>query len=90
MPQSAPERSPAPSDNERPIPDAGTSVATTDSLSDTGSNESDLSVVDMPSSPSLSSSDSVEWEDTLEQIAPPQTTAEYVVLYDDSSDDELI
>jgi hypothetical protein len=90
MPNSAPQRSSAPSANSAPIAAAvGTSVATTSAtLSDIGSDDSDLSIVDMPSSPSLDSNDSLEWQETGEQVVPSETGVEYVVLYDDSSDDE--
>jgi len=87
MPQSAPERSSVPS-NAAAVQAAGTSVSTTDTLSDIGSDDSDMFIVDMPLSPSLSSGDSVAWADTREQVTPPETGVEYVVLYDDSSDDE--
>jgi len=90
MPNAAPQRTSAASANSAPAAAAGTSAATTTSatFSDIGSDDSDLSVVDMPSSPSLDSNDSLEWQEPREQVALSETGVEYVVLYDDSSDDE--
>lgn len=90
MPNAAPERSSVPSNNENTATViGGTSVSTnTGSFSDIGSDDSDISIVDMPSSPSMSSNDSGVWQDTREQVTPSATGVEYVVLYDDSSDDE--
>lgn len=104
MPQAAPEKSSAPSVG--PIPLAATATranttitATTDTLSDVGSDDSDLSIVDVPSSPSLSSAHSDAFEDPREEPTPaPATPAngsnnaatpnnDFVVLYDTETDD---
>jgi len=89
MPNAAPERTSVPSThNTTGTVMGGTASTSTGTFSDIGSDDSDISIVDMPSSPSMSSNDSGVWQDTRDQVAPSETGVEYVVLYDDSSDDE--
>jgi len=103
MPQAAPEKSSAPSVGPIPLATATrantTITATTDTLSDVGSDDSDLSIVDVPSSPSLSSAHSDAFEDPREEPTPtPATPAnggdnastpnnDFVVLYETETDD---
>jgi next to BRCA1 gene 1 protein len=96
MPQAAPEKSSVPSVGPTHL--ATTVTATTDTLSDVGSDDSDLSIVDVPSSPSLSSAHSDAFEDPHEEPtpAPPvpvqginnAATAnnDFVVLYETDDD----
>jgi len=105
MPQAAPERTSVPSVG--PITLAATATratttiaATTDTLSDVGSEDSDLSIVDVPSSPSLSSAHSDAFEDPHEEPipaprAPSQgsnrgtiTNNDFVVVYETETDDD--
>ena len=105
MPQAAPEKTSAPSVGPAPLTApparaATTITATTDSLSDVGSDDSDLSIIDVPSSPSLSSAHSDVFEDPREEPAPaPPTPAQvgsnaatsnndFVVLYETETDDD--
>ena len=98
MPQAATERASAPSLG--PIVLAATATratttATTDTLSDVGSEDSDLSIVDVPSSPSLSSAHSDAFEDPHEEPTPaPRAPSQgsnnndFVVLYETETDDD--
>lgn len=105
MPQAAPERTSVPSVG--PIILAATATratptvtATTDTLSDVGSEDSDLSIIDVPSSPSLSSAHSDAFEDPHEEPVPaphtpPQgsnrdgiTNNDFVVLYETETDED--
>ena len=75
-------------------------TATTDTLSDVGSEDSDLSIVDVPSSPSLSSAHSDAFEDPHEEPTPtPRAPSQgsdrgaaanndFVVLYETETDDD--
>jgi len=102
MPQAAPERASGPSVG--PVVLAATAtrattIATTDTLSDVGSEDSDLSIVDVPSSPSLSSAHSDAFEDPQEEpLLVPRPTSQgdnsgatnndFVVLYETETDDD--
>lgn len=105
MPQAAPERTSAPSVGPVALVVNATRAtttftATTDTLSDVGSEDSDLSIVDVPSSPSLSSAHSDAFEDPREEPTPAPrapsqgsnrgTTAnnDFVVLYETETDDD--
>jgi next-to-BRCA1 protein 1 len=100
MPHAAPEKTSAPSVGPAtlaapPARAATIITATTDTLSDVGSDDSDLSIVDVPSSPSLSSAHSDVFEDPHEEPAPAQvgsnaTTSnnDFVVLYETETDDD--
>lgn len=100
MPQAAPEKTSAPSVGPAtlvaPQARAATIItATTDTLSDVGSDDSDLSIVDVPSSPSLSSAHSDVFEDPHEEPAPAQVGSnaatsnnDFVVLYETETDDD--
>jgi len=102
MPQAAPERTSVPSVG--PATRAATATrattvvtASTDTLSDVGSEDSDLSIVDVPSSPSLSSAHSDAFEDPHEEPlpAPPSqgnnggavlANNDFVVVYETDDD----
>jgi len=102
MPQAATERASVPSVG--PILAAtatrATTTATTDTLSDVGSEDSDLSIIDVPSSPSLSSAHSDAFEDPHEEPTPaPRAPSQgsnrgatvnndFVVLYETETDDD--
>lgn len=105
MPQAATERTSVPSIG--PITLAATVTratttiaATTDTLSDVGSEDSDLSIIDVPSSPSLSSAHSDAFEDPHEEPIPtPRAPSQgsnsgaaanndFVVLYETETDDD--
>jgi len=105
MPQAAPEKTSVPSVGPTPLAAAATRAnttisATTDTLSDVGSDDSDLSIVDVPSSPSLSSAHSDAFEDPHEEPTPaPSVPAQgsndaatpnndFVVLYETETDDD--
>jgi len=102
MPQAATERASVPSVGPITLAIAATratTTATTDTLSDVGSEDSDLSIVDVPSSPSLSSAHSDAFEDPQEEPtpvprAPSQTSNggttnnDFVVLYETETDDD--
>jgi len=103
MPQAAPERTSAPSVGPvtlvATVARATTVAATTDTFSDVGSEDSDLSIVDVPSSPSLSSAHSDAFEDPREEptpvsLAPSQggnrgvANSDFVVLYETETDDD--
>lgn len=102
MPHAAPERTSLPSVGPTPLVAAtrATTVitATTDTLSDVGSDDSDLSIVDVPSSPSLSSAHSDAFEDPHEEPTVPSVLAQgssnaatanndFVVVYETETDD---
>lgn len=75
-------------------------TATTDTLSDVGSDDSDLSIVDVPSSPSLSSAHSDAFEDPHEEPTPVPSipiqssnnaataNSDFVVVYETETDDD--
>ena len=98
MPQAAPEKTSVPSVGPSRL--TATVTATTDTLSDVGSDDSDLSIVDVPSSPSLSSAHSDAFEDPHEEPmsalpAPAQGISnaatpnnDFVVLYETETDDD--
>lgn len=105
MPQAAPEKTSAPSVG--PIALAATVTratttitATTGTFSDVGSEDSDLSIVDVPSSPSLSSAHSDAFEDPREEPTPTSpvpiqgdnrraaVSNDFVVLYETETDDD--
>ena len=100
MPQAAPEKSSAPSVGPVRLAAATVVTATTDTLSDVGSDDSDLSIVDVPSSPSLSSAHSDAFEDPHEEPAPPPSVPaqannnavaannDFVVVYETETDDD--
>ena len=100
MPNAAPEKSSVPSVGPTRLTTATTVAATTDTLSDVGSDDSDLSIIDVPSSPSLSSAHSDAFEDPHEEPTPvPPVPAQgnhnlatpnndFVVLYDTETDDD--
>ena len=105
MPQGAPERTSAPSVGPVPLAAAVTCAtttiaATTDTLSDVGSEDSDLSIIDVPSSPSLSSAHSDAFEDPHEEPTPAPhvpsqggnrgatPNSDFVVLYETETDDD--
>ena len=104
MPQAAPERTSVPSVGPvtlaATVTRATTITATTDTLSDVGSEDSDLSIVDVPSSPSLSSAHSDAFEDPHEELIPASTAPaqsgnrgaaannDFVVLYETETDDD--
>ena len=104
MPQAAPEKTSAPSIGPIPLATATTRAtttitATTDTLSDVGSDDSDLSIIDVPSSPSLSSAHSDAVEDPREEpaLAPAPVQGgnnaaaannDFVVLYETETDDD--
>ena len=105
MPQGAPERTSVPSVGPIILAPAVTRAATaisatTDTLSDVGSEDSDLSIVDVPSSPSLSSAHSDAFEDPQEEPLPaPRAPSQgsnrdaaanndFVVLYETETDDD--
>jgi next-to-BRCA1 protein 1 len=104
MPQAAPERtsvpSVGPSTLAATVARATTIAATTDTFSDVGSEDSDLSIVDVPSSPSLSSAHSDAFEDPREEPIPPSPAPaqggnrgvaannDFVVLYETETDDD--
>lgn len=103
MPQAAPERSSGPSVGPVAPPPttraATTITVSTDTLSDVGS-DSDLSIVDVPSSPSLSSAHSDAFEDPREEPSPTSPAPaeggdrdlaannDFVVLYETETDDD--
>ena len=104
MPQAATERTSVPSVG--PVTLAATATrattiaATTDTFSDVGSEDSDLSIVDVPSSPSLSSAHSDAFEDPHEEPTPTSPAPaqgsnrsvaannDFVVLYETETDDD--
>ena len=105
MPQAAPERTSAPSIGPVTLVATATRATTvisvtTDTLSDVGSEDSDLSIVDVPSSPSLSSAHSDAFEDPHEELIPAPPTPsqgdnrsaaasnDFVVLYETETDDD--
>jgi len=105
MPQAAPERTSAPSVGPVALAAVATRAntiitATTDTLSDVGSEDSDLSIIDVPSSPSLSSAHSDAFEDPHEEPTPaPRVPSQggnrgatpnndFVVLYETETDDD--
>lgn len=96
MPQAAPEKTSVPSIGPIHLAAATTIAATTDTLSDVGSDDSDLSIIDVPSSPSLSSAHSDAFEDPHEEPTPAlaqgsNNTAtpnnDFVVLYETETED---
>lgn len=104
-PQAASERTSAPSVGPitlaATVTRAATTItATTDTLSDVGSDDSDLSIVDVPSSPSLSSAHSDAFEDPHEEpalvpLAPVNggnggatPSNDFVVVYETETDDD--
>jgi len=105
MPQAASERASVPSVGPIALAAGATRAtttiaATTDTLSDVGSEDSDLSIIDVPSSPSLSSAHSDAFEDPHEEPTPaPRVPSQggnrgatpnddFVVLYETETDDD--